>query len=321
MTPNRPTHPLTSDQLIDPMFFDQPSHSMTSDQPASPGSTSDGRPTLVRGPVLVRGSYVAPVPDAVSASDVVRAPAQVGASVLEDGALPTLVLAAHGTRSAAGEWALAALARSVRRARPGCRVEPSFLEISAPLLADVLPAVPGPVVVVPLLLAGGYHVHVDLPEVVAARRPDALVAGRLGPHALLTSALVRVLAQAGLRADDAVILGAAGSSDPAGLADVRAAARRLSVRLSRPVTAAFAASGTPSLPDAVDQARRTSRGRVVVASYVLAPGFFHDRLTASGADLVTAPLAPDPAVTALIWHRYDQSLTHRHPHPTPAARP
>ncbi|MEU1725028.1 CbiX/SirB N-terminal domain-containing protein [Nonomuraea sp. NPDC005692] len=241
-------------------------------------------------------------------------------SVPEDGPLPTLVLAAHGTRSAAGERALAALTRSVRRARPGCRVEMSFLEISSPLLADVLPAVPGPVVVVPLLLAGGYHVHVDLPEVVAARRPDALVAGRLGPHGLLTSALVRTLAHAGLRAADTVILGAAGSSDPAGLADVRAAARRLSVRLSRPVTAAFATSGTPSLPDAVDQARRTSRGRVVVASYVLAPGFFHDRLDASGADLVTAPLAPDPAVTALIWHRYDQSVKHRRPHPAPAQR-
>ncbi|MER6579610.1 CbiX/SirB N-terminal domain-containing protein [Nonomuraea sp. NPDC001023] len=245
----------------------------------------------------------------------------VGASGLEGGTLPTLVLAAHGTRSASGERALAALARSVRSARPGRRVEPSFLEISPPLLADVLPAVPGPVVVVPLLLAGGYHVHVDLPEVVAAHRPDALVAGPLGPHDLLTSALVRTLAQAGLRADDTVILGAAGSSDPAGLADVRAAARRLSVRLSRPVTAAFAASGTPSLPDAVDQARRTSRGRVAVASYVLAPGFFHDRLAASGADLVTAPLAPDPAVTTLIWHRYDQSLAHRHSHPAPTARP
>ncbi|MEV4396715.1 CbiX/SirB N-terminal domain-containing protein [Nonomuraea sp. NPDC049607] len=234
------------------------------------------------------------------------------------GPLPTLVLAAHGTRSAAGERTLAALAGSVRRARPGRRVEPAFLEISGPLLKDVLPAVPGPVVVVPLLLAGGYHVHIDLPEVIAARRPDALVADRLGPHRLLTSALVRTLDRAGLRAADTVILGAAGSSDPAGLADVRAAAHRLSVRLSRPVTAAFAASGTPSLREAVDQARTTSGGRVVVASYVLAPGFFHDRLTGAGADLVTAPLAPDPAVTALIWHRFDQALESRQPIPAPA---
>ncbi|MFI9594861.1 sirohydrochlorin chelatase [Nonomuraea sp. NPDC052265] len=232
---------------------------------------------------------------------------------------PTLVLAAHGTRSAAGERTLAALAGSVRRARPGHRVELGFLEISGPPLADVLPAVHGPVVVVPLLLAGGYHVHIDLPEVIAARRPDALVAGPLGPHSLLTSALARTLDRAGLRGADTVILAAAGSSDPAGLADVRAAARRLAVRLSRPVTAAFAASGTPSLPGAVDRARVRSGGRVLVASYVLAPGFFHDRLAGAGADLVTAPLAPDPAVTALIWHRFDEALERRRPAPAPAS--
>ncbi|MGW0204136.1 sirohydrochlorin chelatase, partial [Nonomuraea sp. NPDC003201] len=122
----------------------------------------------------------------------------------------TLVLAAHGTRSAAGESTLSALAETVRRARPGHRVELSYLEISSPLLSDVLPAVRGPVVVVPLLLAGGYHAHIDLPEVIASRRPDAVVAGWLGPHRLLTSALVRKLARAGLRATDAVLLGAAG---------------------------------------------------------------------------------------------------------------
>ncbi|NUO99873.1 MAG: sirohydrochlorin chelatase, partial [Nonomuraea sp.] len=133
---------------------------------------------------------------------------------------PALVLAAHGTRSVAGERALAALAGAARKARPGSRVELAYLEISSPLLADVLPAVAGPVVVVPLLLAGGYHAHIDLPEVIAARRPDALVAGWLGPHRLLTSALARKLGQAGLRPGDAVVLGAAGSSDPAALADV-----------------------------------------------------------------------------------------------------
>ncbi|NUP60857.1 MAG: sirohydrochlorin chelatase, partial [Nonomuraea sp.] len=118
---------------------------------------------------------------------------------------PALVLAAHGTRSVAGERALAALAGAARKARPGSRVELAYLEISSPLLADVLPAVAGPVVVVPLLLAGGYHAHIDLPEVIAARRPDALVAGWLGPHRLLTSALARKLGQAGLRPGDAVV--------------------------------------------------------------------------------------------------------------------
>ncbi|MEU6713414.1 CbiX/SirB N-terminal domain-containing protein [Nonomuraea sp. NPDC046802] len=221
---------------------------------------------------------------------------------------PTLVLAAHGTRSAAGERTLSALAETVERARPGQRVELSYLEISSPLLSKVLPAVSGPVVVVPLLLAGGYHAHIDLPEVIAGCRPDAVVAGWLGPHRLLTSALARKLARAGLRATDAVVLGAAGSSDPAALADVRAAAHQLAVRLARPVTAAFASAGSPSLGEAMERLRASPAARVAIASYVLAPGFFHDRLASAGAGLVSEPLGADPDVAALIWHRYDAAL-------------
>ncbi|MEW9551651.1 sirohydrochlorin chelatase [Nonomuraea sp. NPDC050783] len=221
---------------------------------------------------------------------------------------PALVLAAHGTRSAAGEATLAALARAVGRARPGRRVELSYLEISSPPLAEVLPAVRGPVVVVPLLLAGGYHVHIDLPEVIAGHRPDAVVAGWLGPHRLLTGVLARRLAGAGLRDTDAVVLGAAGSSDPAALADVRAAARLLAGRLARPVTAAFASAGSPSLEEAVDRLGAGPAARVAIASYVLAPGFFHDRLAAAATGPVSEPLGADPDVAALVWHRYDQAL-------------
>ncbi|MEV0631366.1 sirohydrochlorin chelatase [Nonomuraea wenchangensis] len=224
------------------------------------------------------------------------------------GAAPALVLAAHGTRSAAGEATLAVLAETVRRARPGRRVELTYLEISSPLLADVLPAVRGPVVVVPLLLAGGYHVHIDLPEIIAAHRPDAVVADRLGPHRLLTGVLARRLGRAGLRATDAVVLGAAGSSDPAGLADVRAAARMLAVRLARPVTAAFASAGSPSLEEAMERLAATPAARVAVASYVLAPGFFHDRLAKAAAGPVSDPLGADPDVAALVWHRYDEAV-------------
>ncbi|MEU8246507.1 CbiX/SirB N-terminal domain-containing protein [Nonomuraea sp. NPDC048916] len=233
---------------------------------------------------------------------------------------PTLVLAAHGTRAEAGERTLSDLAGVVRAARRRHRVELSYLEISRPLLADVLSAtpgravlgsaacaVPGPVVVVPLLLTGGYHVRVDLPSVIAEHRPDALVAPPLGPHRLLTTALARRLAHAGLRSADAVVLGAAGSSDPAALADVRAAAHQLAVRLSRPVTAAFASGGAPSLDEALERVRPGPATRVAIASYLLAPGFFHDRLVVAGADLVSEPLGADPDVAALVWRRFDET--------------
>ncbi|MBB2913777.1 sirohydrochlorin ferrochelatase [Streptosporangium becharense] len=221
--------------------------------------------------------------------------------------MTTLVLAGHGTRSARGEETIADLTDLVRRVRPGVRVERAFLEISSPPLAGVLPTLPGPVVVVPLLLAGGYHVHIDLPSVVAQARPGAVVAAPLGPHPLLAAVLARRLAAAGLRAADSVILAAAGSSDPAALADVRAAARLLAVRLSRPVTAAFAATGHPPVAEALERLRSGPAPRVAVASYLLAPGFFHDRLRECGADLVTAPLGVDADLAALVWARFDQA--------------
>lgn len=238
---------------------------------------------------------------------------------------PTLVLAAHGTRSREGEETLRSLTEVVRRQRPGTRVELAYLEISSPLLADVLPALDGPVTVVPLLLAGGYHVHIDLPEVIARTRPDAVIAPPLGPHPLLAAALARRLARAGLRATDTVILGAAGSSDPAALADVRAAARLLAVRLARPVTAAFAPAGTPALAEAMHRARSGPAARVAIASYLLAPGFFHGRMEEAGADLVSAALGADADVAAVAWARYDEATLalapSTHPQLTPWTRP
>ncbi|WP_240506298.1 sirohydrochlorin chelatase [Thermoactinospora rubra] len=220
-----------------------------------------------------------------------RGPARPGTA-----AGPVLVLAAHGTRSRAGEQTLERLAGAVRAQRPGYRVELAYLEISRPLLADLLPTLHGPVTVVPLLLAGGYHVHIDLPAVVARTRPGAVVTRHLGPHYLLAESLARRLAGAGLRPHQPVVLGAAGSADPAALAEVRATARLLAARLARPVTAAFAASGTPAVGDVVTP-------ETAVASYLLAPGFFHDRLLAAGAGLVTEPLGEEAA--SLVWIRHD----------------
>ncbi len=235
--------------------------------------------------------------------------------------MTTLVLAAHGARNPEWEAVMDSLTERVRRARPGQRVELGFLEISSPLLADVLAGARGPVVVVPLLLAGGYHAHIDLPTVVARARPDAFVAGQLGPHPLLTSILARRLAAAGLHARDAVILGAAGSSDPAAIEDVRAAARLLSVRLSRPVTAAFASAGSPTIGEALGRLREGLAHRVAIASYLLAPGFFHNRLAESGADVVSDPLGVDDDLAALVWTRFDEVMAQRARRCQPIRRP
>ena len=67
---------------------------------------------------------------------------------------------------------------------------------------------------------------------------------------------------------------------------------------------AYGSGARPSVPDAVAGARAAGASRVVVASYLLAPGFFHDRLLTAGADVVTAPLAPDDRLVAVVLDRY-----------------
>ena len=72
-----------------------------------------------------------------------------------------------------------------------------------------------------------------------------------------------------------------------------------------PVTVGYGAGCDPSVPQAVAAARRGGAPRVAVAAYLLAPGCFHDRLQAAGADLVTAPLAPHPTLVEIALDRYE----------------
>jgi sirohydrochlorin ferrochelatase len=69
----------------------------------------------------------------------------------------------------------------------------------------------------------------------------------------------------------------------------------------------FAASAAPSLPDVVRDLRRRGARRVAVASYLLAPGFFHRRLLCAGADLVSPPIGVHDALARLILRRYDET--------------
>jgi len=139
------------------------------------------------------------------------------------------------------------------------------------------------------------------------------VAGPLGPDSLLVTALTGRLAEAGVPAGTAVVLAAAGSSDPQAAGEVQAQADLLAAELSVPVAVGYAAAGQPTVGDAVADLRATTGGQVAVATYLLAPGQFHDRLAGSGADWVTAPLGAHPAVAALVIDRYRA-------HRTPVAR-
>ncbi|MFN8082237.1 MAG: CbiX/SirB N-terminal domain-containing protein [Kineosporiaceae bacterium] len=234
--------------------------------------------------------------------------------VLDSATDPVLVACAHGTGSAAGRRVLAELRLDVAAARPGLRVVAANAdaEVQRPGVARVLErlAAQGTAsVVVPLLLSTGYHVEEDIARAVAAPSAEgrAVAARPLGPDPVLVDVLVAHLGACGATTADAVVLAAAGSRRPGARADVEQVAAALTQRWGSPVPVGYVA-GTPSLAAVVAQVReRRPDVGLAVATYLLAPSAFADRLGDVGADRVAATLAPHPTLTELILARYDEA--------------
>jgi sirohydrochlorin ferrochelatase len=213
---------------------------------------------------------------------------------------PVLVACSHGTSSPEGQAAVRALVDAVARRRPDLDVRPAFVDVQQPSPADVLAQLDGrPARLVPLLLSAGYHVFVDLAD-AAACVPGTTVAPALGPDPRLAELLRDRLAQRQLHAGETVVLAAAGSSDESARADCETAATELAGLLDVPVTAAYLSAARPRLEELVAGQHAAGHG-VVVASYLLAPGFFADRAARCGAEYVAPPLlAGEPAPAALV---------------------
>jgi sirohydrochlorin ferrochelatase len=222
---------------------------------------------------------------------------------------PVLVGCSHGTDDLAGRAAVRSILTGVAAARPDLDVREAFVDVQEPKVADVVGhALEGEAtgaVVVPLLLSVGFHVRVDI--AAAVDQPGATAASPLGPDPRLVDILLDRLQAAGLAAQDAVVLAAAGSTDPAAALAVESVAAGLADRLEQPVTIGYGAGAEPRVPAAVATARADlpPGGRVVVASYLLAPGYFYDRVREAGADVVSAPLAPDERLVQIVLDRYD----------------
>lgn len=223
-----------------------------------------------------------------------------------DGVTTPLVLVAHGSRDEAAHTCVGEIADAVRAALPGVPVRVGYVDVRAPTVADAVAGLSA-AVVVPAFLAAGYHVRTDLPEQLAAAdaTPDRFsVTSALGPDALVARAAVSRLVDAGWRLGDAVVLAAAGSSDPAALAQVRVAGRMVAAQVGRKVPVGFVATAAPRVDELVAGLRAAGERRIAVASYLLAPGLFHTRLADAGADVVAAPLGAHPDVVAAITARY-----------------
>jgi len=216
---------------------------------------------------------------------------------------PVLLAVAHGSRDPKAQRTVRSLARQAGELAPGVEVRAAFVQNAEPSLAGALAAAAGRrVVVVPLLLSAGYHLSHDIDA--AAARAGVPVTDPLGPGPALVPALAYRLRAAGVPAGTPVVLAAAGSTDPQAAADARVQAAMLAAHVGAPVWAAFASAGQPAVDEAVADLTARAGGPVAVASYLLAPGVFHDRLRASGAAWVSAPLGDHPTVAGLVVERF-----------------
>lgn len=223
---------------------------------------------------------------------------------------PALLAISHGTSSPAGQAAVAALVDAVARRLPDVTVRLGHVDVQQPDVAASLDAIPEgmPVVIVPLLLSAGYHVRVDLIEQTAGR-DGVVIAPALGPDPRLVDALLARLEPLAATAEDALVLAVAGSSDDRANEDCREIGRMLGARLGRDATVGFLAAADPRVDAAVAASSRTlaqrpggSAGRVVVADYLLAPGYFHDLAVrmAAGAPVAAPLLGDDEPPASLV---------------------
>lgn len=230
-------------------------------------------------------------------------------------AAPEIVLVAHGTRRPEGSVTTQAVADAVSDALPQVNVHIAYADVRAPSVTDVLRELHGrPVVVVPAFLAGGYHVRADIPEqIVESGHSDVAMSDHFGPSPEIVAASIERLWEAGYRPGDRVVLAAAGSSDPRALVDVADAAYAMGVRLGAPVRIGYAASDTPdSVGQVVDELRAADGStRVAVASWLLAPGLFQQRLADAGADVIAEPLGAHDRVVDLVVQRYCDAVAAR----------
>jgi sirohydrochlorin ferrochelatase len=249
-------------------------------------------------------------------------------------AVPVLLATSHGTSDAVGQAAVIALVQAVTEQLPEVLVRGGYVDVQQPDVPDCLASLPGstaepggqPVIIVPLLLSAGFHVHVDLAEAAAEAAPRRVsVTGALGPDRRLAVVLARRLAEAGLAPGDHVVLAAAGSTDQNAVADCHQMGEQLAAVLARPVTVSFISAALPRVADAVNTVRSSAPGaRVAIATYLLAPGYFADLAHQAGADLVSDPLLlahETPAELAEIvidryraQHRAQHRAEHRAEH-------
>jgi sirohydrochlorin ferrochelatase len=244
---------------------------------------------------------------------------------------PVLVAVAHGSRdpraSATVGELMAMVAEQARRRGLGAPdLRTAYLGHAPPSLPQVMSTIEAGrrVRVLPLLLTAAYHAKADIPRLltrVASDFPRLQVSygDTLGPHPRLLRALERRLTEEdpdGDRARTGVVLAAAGSSDPEANASIGHLAAQWQDRAGwLAVRPAYASAADPSPAAAVTGLLQAGVPRVVVATYLLAPGLFADRIRtsslAAGATAVSPALGACAEVADVLLDRFAETESRR----------
>ncbi len=229
-----------------------------------------------------------------------------------------LVGCSHGTSSVQGRADVRALLGAVRRRLAAHEVREAFVDVQDPRVGQVVGRLaPRPTVIVPLLLTVGHHVLADIGR-AAVSRPGVVAAPALGPDPRLVGVLQdRVLA---LRPgpSDRVVIAVAGSGHPRAEHASRTLERQVRAGLERHVGGVgvgFIAAQRPTLHEAIAAARTAAAGkggRVLVGTYLLAHGYFSDKVGQAAADALTPPLLDaagpvDPRLVDLVTERFSRA--------------
>jgi sirohydrochlorin ferrochelatase len=219
------------------------------------------------------------------------------------------VAVAHGSAdpraaAAVGELVQLVARRAAERGLTVPDLRVAYLGHAAPSVPQVMRTFrPGTqVTVLPLLLTAAYHSKTDIPRVLGRTGfAGVLCYGEpLGPHPLLLRALERRLPGTAFEdpARTGVVLAAAGSSDPEANATIaRLAAAWQAASGWFAIRPAYASAANPKPAQAVTDLLAAGARRVVVASYLLAPGLFADRIR--DAALAAGAAAVSPALLSL----------------------
>ena len=234
--------------------------------------------------------------------------------VIED-SMKSLVAASHGTDNSGGANSISALVQKVALSlkNDGSLTEPvevleAFVDVQQPDVPSVLAKAQElgaeQTIVVPLLLATGYHVRQDIADAAFAAGASVQISPALGPDSRMVEVLIQRLDEIGATSEtaagDLIVLTVAGSSDPRAQAESELVKLMLEDALSErngfatTVELAFLSAAEPKLKDLIPKLKfQQPRKRVVIATYLLADGYFAALTKKVGAHLAAEPLLID----------------------------